>query len=159
MMNNPPVLVLDEPTSGLDPLVQQNVKTLLREGADAGNTVFFSSHNLTEVQDLCDRVAILREGKLVAVESVSELRSRAFHKVEATFRDTVRLEEFAIQGVEVKERRDSSLKFVVARDALDKLVKTIAHHDLVDLAVQEATLEDLFLRYYTAAAIPTDEGQ
>jgi len=153
MMGDPEVLLLDEPTGGLDPLVQQTVRRLLEERAAAGRTVFFSSHNLAEVQQLCSIVGILRAGRLVAVEAVDTLRRRAYRVVEATFARPVSADDFHLEGVRAVRLDTQQARFEVDRDAVDRLVKAIARHPVADLSIHEPSLEDLFLRYYEAAEV------
>jgi ABC-2 type transport system ATP-binding protein len=147
MLHRPEVLILDEPTSGLDPLVQDEVASLLAEFAAEGRTVFFSSHVLSEVERMCHRVAFLREGKLVAVESVGALKGRSLHVVEVTFDSPVTLDEFALPGVTVVEHHESTVHLEV-RDNLDAVLKAIARHRVVDLRTEQPSLEQVFRVYY-----------
>jgi ABC-2 type transport system ATP-binding protein len=145
----PELLVLDEPTSGLDPLVQQTFHALVRETVSAGRTVFLSSHVLSEVQHVADRVGIIREGRLVAVEEVGALRGRALRELEVRFDQPVpRAELAAVPGV-----RDVEIEGPVARVLVegspDALIKELGLHTVVDLKSHEPDLEDVFLSYYT----------
>jgi ABC-2 type transport system ATP-binding protein len=145
----PELLVLDEPTSGLDPLVQQTFHALVRETVSAGRTVFLSSHVLSEVQHVADRVGIIREGRLVAVEDVGALRGRALRELEVRFDQPVpRAELAAVPGV-----RDVEIEGPVARVLVegspDALIKELGRHTVVDLKSHEPDLEDVFLSYYT----------
>lgn len=150
MLSDPEVLILDEPTSGLDPLVQHAVRQLLEERAGLGRTVFFSSHNLSEVQELCRTVAIMRAGRLITVEPVDVLRRRSYHIIETTFAAPVTASEFAIPGVSLQALNGTTARFEV-RDNLDALVKAIARHPVRDLRTLEPSLEDIFLAYYEVA--------
>ena len=152
LMHTPDLIVLDEPTSGLDPLVQQTVYDLLLEARAAGRTVFLSSHVLPEVQHVADRVALLREGRLVLVETVESLRAHAFNRVEVTFGKEPAADAFAgIAGVRELERHDASV--VLAREGeADALVKALAEHHVLTLDIHEADLEDVFLSLYRKAA-------
>lgn len=149
-MNRPEVVIMDEPSSGLDPLVQQEFQHLMRETAAEGRTVFLSSHTLSEVQRAADRVGIIRGGKLIAVETVASLRSKAVRHVvmhldapadgQATFE--------AVPGV-----RDVTIEERVVTLSIDgpmaPLLKTVSDNfNLVDISVEEADLEDIFLTYY-----------
>jgi len=149
-MGRPELLVLDEPTSGLDPLVQHEFHALVREITDEGATVFLSSHVLDEVQHLCDNVGIIREGRLVAVESVAGLQARAARDVTISFGEPVDLEPFAaLPGVRDAELRGTTLHCRFAGNA-DRLVKLASRFAVVDLTSVPADLDDLFMDYYQA---------
>jgi ABC-2 type transport system ATP-binding protein len=148
-MNKPQLIVMDEPSSGLDPLVQREFQKMMREVAAEGRSVFLSSHTLSEVQRVADRVGIIRHGRLVDVESVNDLRSKAIRRVELFFDTPVKADEFAtVAGVrEVKANQHS---LVISFDGeMDQLLKVATnHHNLVDITSQEADLEEIFLTYY-----------
>jgi ABC-2 type transport system ATP-binding protein len=147
-MGEPELLLLDEPTSGLDPLVQQQVHREVRRAADEGRTVFLSSHVLSEVGEVADRVGLIREGRLIAVERVDELRHRALHQVDATLTTEHEVRAFeALPGVSNFSSAGSVLHFEVA-GSLQPVVEQLARSDLVDLAIREPTLEELFLSFY-----------
>jgi ABC-2 type transport system ATP-binding protein len=147
-LHQPDLLLLDEPTSGLDPLVQQTFNELLREVVAEGRTVFLSSHILSEVQRLADRVAIIREGSLELVEAVDVLRARAFVRVEATFSTPPPQEAFAnLPGVRELERR-GPVVVLALEGAADPLIKTLARYEVLALDSHEADLEDFFLTLY-----------
>ena len=148
-MHEPELLILDEPIAGLDPLVQQSFHALLQEVAQQGRTVLLSSHTLSEVERVADRVAILRRGRLVVVDSLASLRNVAVQRLEIEFADSPpRLEEIAaVPGV-----RDVALdgaRLVVAFEgSADALVKAIAAHDVRSIRSRDDDLEEIFLRYY-----------
>jgi ABC-2 type transport system ATP-binding protein len=147
-MHEPELVVLDEPTSGLDPLVQQTFYELLAETRAAGRTVLLSSHVLPEVQHVADRIAVLREGRAALVESVDELRRRAFTRVEATFAAPPASGAFAdVPHVRELDRHGTTVLFALEGDA-DELVKALARHHVLALDVHEADLEDVFLSLY-----------
>ncbi|GIJ46208.1 hypothetical protein Val02_30940 [Virgisporangium aliadipatigenens] len=147
-MHEPDLLVLDEPTSGLDPLMQQEFLGLVRDARAAGQTVFMSSHVLAEGQHVADRVAIVRDGRLVAVERVESLGKRAIRTVEIHFGDPVEAAEFAaLPGVSDVLVSGPVLTCTV-NGRLDPLVKAAARHDAVDLLASEPDLEDTFLSFY-----------
>ena len=149
LMARPSLLVLDEPTTGLDPLVQQQVHDLLREHVDHGGTVLLSSHVLSEVQRIADRVGIIRAGSLVAVERLDDLRSKSLHHVELRFDRPVDATPFAaVPGVRDVHVHGTHLTCRASQDALDAVVKRAAEHHVVDLACEEASLEDMFLTFY-----------
>jgi ABC-2 type transport system ATP-binding protein len=148
-MGSPDLLVLDEPTSGLDPLVQLEFHRLVREHAAGGGTVLLSSHVLNEVQQIADRVGIIRAGRLVAVERLSDLRARSLHHVTARLTGAVDAALFrAVAGVQDVSVDGGSLRCSAAQPALDAVVKLLAAHHVVDLEVAEATLDETFLAYY-----------
>jgi ABC-2 type transport system ATP-binding protein len=147
-MHEPELLILDEPTSGLDPFLQQEFAAMVGEARDAGQTVFMSSHVMSEVQQVADRVGIIREGRLVAVERVETLRERAVRKVEIRFQVPVPAEEFAaLPGVGDLRVDGAVLRCRLAGRA-DALVKAVARHSVVDLLSEEPDLEELFFDYY-----------
>ena len=151
-LHRPDLLLLDEPTAGLDPLVQQTFNELLREVAAEGKTVFLSSHILSEVQRLADRVAIIHEGSLELVESVETLRARAFVRVEATFSEPPPAQAFAgLPGVRELERRGPVVLLALEGPA-DPLVKALARYEVLALDSHEADLEDFFLTLYRGGA-------
>jgi len=155
LMHRPELLVLDEPTGGLDPLVQETVGELLEEVVRDGRTVFFSSHILSEVERLSEAVAIIREGKLVAVEDIARLKSRSVHVVEVTFAQPPPANAFALPGVKELQRDGRTVR-LQARDGIDALLKAVARHTVVDLRTEQPSLEDVFMAYYAGAAPERD---
>ena len=148
-MNRPQVLVMDEPSTGLDPLVQREFQKMMREVAADGRCVFLSSHTLSEVQRVADRVGIIRHGRLVDVESVDDLRSKAIRRVELFFDTDIDASIFeAVAGV--REAKANQRSIVLSFDGqMDQLLKTATdHYQLVDINSQEADLEEIFLTYY-----------
>jgi ABC-2 type transport system ATP-binding protein len=148
-MNQPDVLIMDEPSSGLDPLVQREFQTMMRDVAAQGRTVFLSSHTLSEVQRVADRVGIIRHGHLIALESVASLRSKAMRTVELEFGSPVDAAVFeSVPGV--REVTVEDHRAVLSYDGkMEVLLKTVAdRYDVVDITTQEADLEEIFLTYY-----------
>ena len=150
-MHSPQLLVLDEPTSGLDPLMQREFYRLVAEAKAEGRTVFLSSHVLSEVERIADRVGIVREGRLVVVEGLEALKAKALRRLEIHFAVPVPREEFAslpgVQDVAV----EGSLLTCTAVGSVDRLLKAAARYEVTNLVTHEADLEDLFLRYYEGA--------
>ena len=148
-MHEPELLILDEPIAGLDPLVQQRFHALLAEVAAQGRTVFLSSHTLSEVERVADRVAILRRGRLVAVDSLDHLRAVAVQRLEIVFAGeppalgTLR----AIRGVR-EVRLDGSHLLVAFEGSADALVKALAAYEVHSIRSRDDDLEEIFLRYY-----------
>jgi ABC-2 type transport system ATP-binding protein len=152
LQHQPELLILDEPTSGLDPLVQQSFYELVREARAAGRTVFLSSHILSEVERTCDRVAIIRDGGLVKVDSVEGLRDLAHHQVELRFSGEVPVHEFdGLPGVSQVEAVDHTLKMRVS-GPITPVVRAAARYELLDFVSREPTLEETFLAQYGASA-------
>ncbi|MCU0308845.1 MAG: ATP-binding cassette domain-containing protein [Thermoleophilia bacterium] len=155
LFHAPDLLVLDEPTSGLDPIMQREFLALVGEERARGTTVFLSSHDLDEVQRVCDRVGMVREGRLIAVEEVARMRERAHHEVRVRFAVPVHPEEVAaVPGVEGLRVEGDGLAFRAVGD-LDPVVKALARHPVCDLEITHPTLEELFLRHYR----PAEEGR
>ncbi len=151
-MHRPELVVLDEPTVGLDPLVQREFHELLLEARAAGQTVFLSSHVLPEVQKVCERVAFIRAGELLAVEHVSALIERTVRKLEVVFASPVSPAAFAeLPGVsaEVLDGAGTTLRIAVT-GSLDPTVKLLAAHEVVALTSYEPDLEEVFLSLYAA---------
>jgi ABC-2 type transport system ATP-binding protein len=148
-MHDPELLVLDEPTSGLDPFLQQEFLAMVREARADGRTVFMSSHVMSEVQQTADRVGIIREGRLVTVARVEELREQAVRRVEINFADPVTEAEFAaLPGVSEVAVTGTTLRCRLDGRA-DALVKAAAGHTVVGLLSEEPDLEELFFGYYS----------
>jgi ABC-2 type transport system ATP-binding protein len=149
-MHAPELLILDEPTTGLDPFLQHEFMAMARQARDAGQTIFMSSHVMSEVQQVADRVGIIREGRLVTVERVETLREQAVRKVEIHFEAPVSAEEFAtLPGVSDLRVDGTMLRCRLAGRA-DQLVKAAARHAVIDLLSEEPDLEELFFDYYRA---------
>jgi ABC-2 type transport system ATP-binding protein len=153
-MHRPELLILDEPTSGLDPLVQHQVHGMIRETAEDGRTVFLSSHILPEVEGLCDRVGIIREGRLVAVEQIAALKRRAIRRLEIHFDGPIAVREFErLSGVRDVSTVDHVLLCTVV-GSLDEVVKAAARHTVVNVVTHEPSLEEIFLAYYGGEDAP-----
>ena len=148
LQHRPELLILDEPTAGLDPLVQQTFFRLVRDAVRDGATVFLSSHILDEVERTCDRVAIVREGRLVRLDRVDALRDLAHHEVDLRFGRPVPTAEFeTIPGVSEVVSDDGHLHLRMAGD-LGPLVAVAARHGVIDLTSREPTLEETFLAQF-----------
>ena len=146
--HEPELLILDEPTSGFDPLMQEEFHALVREQRDAGRTVFLSSHDLDEVQRVCDRVAIIRAGRLISVERVSSLIEQSYRRVRIEFAEPTDIRALAaIPGVQSLEREGTIVTFTIA-GSLDAVVKEAARHEVVDLEVGHPSLEEIFIAMY-----------
>jgi len=157
LQHRPELLVLDEPTAGLDPLVQQTFFSTLRETVADGATVFLSSHILSEVEKSCDRVAIIREGRLAKVDTVEALRDLAHHQVELRFSGPVPAAEFeALPGVSEVTVDDHVLRMRVS-GAITPVVQAAARYELLDFVSREPSLEETFLAQYGREAVEVND--
>jgi ABC-2 type transport system ATP-binding protein len=156
LQHRPDLLILDEPTSGLDPLVQQTFYEIIREAKAEGRTIFLSSHILSEVEKTCDRVAIIREGRLVQVDRVEALRDLSHHQVELRFAGDVPVGAFAaLAGVSDVTTEGNLLRMRVS-GPITAVVREAANHELLDFVSREPSLEETFLAQYGRG---TDAGQ
>jgi ABC-2 type transport system ATP-binding protein len=153
LMFDPELLILDEPTSGLDPLRQQDVKELVRDHADRGGTVLLSSHALDEVEHVADRVGMVKQGRLVALEDVADLLARAVRHVEVIFDGPVLGSLDRLDGIEVASESENSLRLRVT-GSMDGLVKALGSSNVRTINSAPPELEEVFLSYYGAR----DEG-
>ncbi len=147
-MHRPELLILDEPTSGLDPIVRHEFFGLVAEARGRGQTVFYSSHNLPEVERSCDRVAIIRRGRIVATERIGDLKARSVRSLEIRFNEDIDARAFAsVPGLEIVAGDKRSLKGRMRGD-MDALLKTAARFPVGDFHSAEPDLEEIFLAYY-----------
>ena len=153
LMPRPDLLILDEPTKGLDPLVQVEIYNILSEERDRGCTVFFSSHILPEVERVCDRVGILRQGRLVAVEDVQAIRHKRVRILTVSFSQPVPREALRLEGVEVRHMDGRQATLAVYGHVPD-LLRRLAELPVEDFVFPEATLEDTFMRFYSGETEP-----
>lgn len=152
LFHSPELLILDEPTGGLDPLMQEEFLTVVSEHRNKGATVFLSSHDLAEVERICDRVGIIRDGRLAAIESVGEMKGRAYRKVRLTLDAEAQASDFeSLPGVDAVSADGDTVSFRVLGD-LNPVVEAIARFKIKDLEVTAPSLEELFLQYYDGAA-------
>lgn len=147
LLHSPNLIILDEPTAGLDPLIQQTFFEILLEENKRGATIFFSSHILSEVQKFCGRVAILKEGKLLGLQSIKELRENGYKKVSVVAKNVIPPDYFNTGGISQLAITDKSANFMY-RGNVDLLFKKIAELDIDDAFVDEPSLEEIFLHYY-----------
>jgi ABC-2 type transport system ATP-binding protein len=147
-MHKPELLILDEPTNGLDPLMQHEFYDLLTETKKEGRTIFLSSHILPEVEKVCDRVGIIRQGKLVTVETIEALKSHSVRQLEIHFARAIPKEKFSnVQGIRDILVQDKLLTCNVV-GSLDALVKAAAQFEVINIISHEPSLEDIFMTYY-----------
>ena len=147
-MCDPEVLILDEPTSGLDPLLQRTFNGFLLEEQARGKTIFMSSHIMSDVEKVCQRVAVIRQGEIVTIEEVETLRQKAGQRVIVEFGDPVSADEVAqMPGVSMVTSHNHSYHFNVS-GSMDALIKALSHHEVLRLQAEEAPLEEVFLKFY-----------
>lgn len=147
-MHQPDVVILDEPTSGLDPLMQEEFYELLTESKQRGAAIFSSSHILGEVQKMCDRVGIIREGRLIAERSIAELASEASQTFDVIFKDAAPVSALKkIKGIELNSHHGNSVTLHIHGE-LKPLFVELARHDILKLDTQNLDLEEIFLRFY-----------
>jgi ABC-2 type transport system ATP-binding protein len=160
-MHRPRLLILDEPTSGLDPLNQQEFDRMVIEARDEGRTVFLSSHVLSEVEKTCTRVGIIRDGTLVRIGDVAEVKAIKRYEMTISFADAVAPETFkSLDGViEVESLNNGHGVRLTMQGPADAVIKAAAKYQVVSLNSYEPSLEDIFLRYYEADVVPAKEAQ
>ena len=147
-MHKPDLLILDEPTSGLDPLMKQVFYDMVLEMKDAGKAAFISSHDLTEVQKICDRAGFIRDGKLIAIENLHDKNAMSYKKYQVRFEKTPAIEELTVSSnIKIVANDNNIITFAVTGN-IDSFIKTIAQYEVLDLDEQETSLEDVFMQYY-----------
>jgi len=146
LMTDEDLIILDEP-SGLDPLMQQEFYRILRREKKHGKTIFMSSHNLAEVESICNRVAIIRKGQLVVVEDIQVLQEKTGKVLEVEFRDPFTIDEFDFAGVSSIHQDDGRLILTI-HENLDSVIKAVSNHQILTMNLKTYSLERLFLKYY-----------
>lgn len=151
LLHEPKLIILDEPTSGLDPLMQQKFFDLLEKENKKGATILFSSHILSEVQRLCDRVAIIKDGKIVTVEKISTLKENTYKKFKIETSSHMEKEHFKIEGVNQLEQDGNTISFLF-RGNINSIMKKVTEIEIENLWVEEPDLEEIFMHYYEKEA-------
>ena len=147
-MNRPELLILDEPSIGLDPLVQQELHAMIREAADDGRTVFLSSHTLSEVERVADRVGIIRRGRLVVTETMEALKHKAIRSVTMQFAQPVGGSAFdSVEGVREVESSGDQVT-ITFEGSMSEVLREATQHEIVNMTSSEADLEEIFLTFY-----------
>jgi ABC-2 type transport system ATP-binding protein len=146
LLHQPKVILLDEPTSGLDPLMQQKFFNLIREENQRGATIFFSSHILGEVQKMCSRVAIIKEGSIINVQDIKSLQDENYKKIKVIAGELDE-KKFDVEGVTKLERHNGTLNFFYKGD-INVVMRLISSQEVSDVTIEEPTLEEIFLHYY-----------
>ena len=147
LMSNPKLLVLDEPTKGLDPLLQHEIYAILKEYVTKGGTVFLSSHNLAEVEHICTHVGVIRQGQIVASQSLQQILAMNVHIVTVSFRALDQPPRISLPGVEVVSASSHHL-VLKARGDINPLIAKLSTFKLTDVEIAHAPLEDIFMEYY-----------
>lgn len=147
LLHEPKLIILDEPTSGLDPLMQQKFFSLLKEENKKGATILFSSHILSEVQKLCDRVAIIKEGKLIKLEKISTLKEDNHKKFKVEAKSELDKSYFNIKGVSNIEINDGIISFLYGGN-INLIMKRLSEINLINLWIEEPSLEEIFMHFY-----------
>ena len=147
LQHDPDLVILDEPASGLDPILRRDFHDVLRTFKERGRTIFFSSHNLHETEQICDRVGIIREGRLETVETVESLRARAHRRVTLRFEDPERAAVFEIPGMDRILRMGTKVEFIFRGDA-KTLLEPLAREAVEDVIITPPSLEELFLNHF-----------
>lgn len=149
-MHNPDVLILDEPTSGLDPLMQSKFVDLVSAEKAKGKTILMSSHSFDEVEKTCDRVGIIKDGRLVSVEQIHALKSAKKHLYTVTFASDMEAQRFAQSGADVSDINGATLT-VIARGKLSELFGKLSQYDITSFEAKTQSLEELFMHFYGGA--------
>lgn len=147
LLHEPKLIILDEPTSGLDPLMQQKFFDLLKEENKKGTTILFSSHILSEVQKMCDRVAIIKEGQLIKLEKISTLKENNHKRFKLEMNGLINKGAFDIPGVSNVEVKDNMMSLLF-RGNINIMMKKLSEMDLANLWIEEPDLEEIFMHYY-----------
>lgn len=145
LMHNPKLLILDEPTSGLDPIMQQVFYEILKEEKEKGTTIFYSTHILSEVSKICDRVGIIKNGELLKIETIEELENKNLTYVTITSNDIDKIiDELKIDNY---NKNNDTIRFQNSM-SIDSLIKCLSKYQIDKMLIEEATLDDIFLHYY-----------
>lgn len=147
LLHEPKLLILDEPTGGLDPLMQNKFFDILREENKKGTTIFFSSHILSEVQKLCDRVAIIKEGCILKVEEIEKLRSNKYKKIKVEFRNGGSLGDLNLPSIMDVKVKNKQVEFLYGGQ-INEIVRKLSQREIENLWIEEPSLEEVFMHYY-----------
>ncbi len=147
LMNKPELMIMDEPTVGLDPLLQNTIYEILGEMREAGTTIFISSHNLAEVEKICDRVGIIKNGKMVTVSKINELDIKKVHRVEARIKSKFAASDFEFNGV-TEAKKNGEVLMLTVEGHINPVIEKLAKYNLENVEITHASLEEVFLNYY-----------
>lgn len=146
LLHSPKLIILDEPTSGLDPLMQQKFFKIIKEENDKGVTILFSSHILSEVQKLCDRIAIIKEGSIIRIDEISALNKESYKKFKIICND-LNEADLPKDGINDFTKTNNHITFM-HKGNINEIIKIISQHEIIDLQIEEPTLEEIFMHYY-----------
>ena len=146
LMHDPKLIILDEPTSGLDPLMQEVFFEIMLEEKKKGTSIFFSSHNLNEVKKICDRVAIIRKGKIIEINEVKNIVKNKFVIIYIKA-EGIKKVKFPLKNMKIKEINDNEITFVY-QDDINKIIKLLNSVNVEELLIEEPTIEEIFMHYY-----------
>ncbi|MEN8613876.1 ABC transporter ATP-binding protein [Dehalogenimonas sp. THU2] len=146
LLHSPKLIILDEPTSGLDPLMQREFFEIIREENERGATVLFSSHILSEVQRLCDRLAIIKEGSIIRIDEVSAINTEAYKKFKI-IADNLGMSDLPELDISDFHQKENELTFIF-RGNINDIIKVVSRHQIKDIQIEEPTLEEIFMHYY-----------
>ncbi len=149
LLHSPRLLILDEPTMGLDPLIQSRFFELLREENKRGMTIFYSSHILSEVQMLCKRVAIIKEGRIITIEDIETLRKKQLKKIHIEFGDGLEEKSFNVRGLEKTISKFGNTLTFLFSGKLDDLIGSLSERRIANMTIEEPSLEEIFMHYYS----------
>jgi len=149
LMHKPKVIFMDEPTSGLDPILQNEIYEVLDDMESKGTTIFFSSHIISEVERIADRVGIIKDGKLSRIETIEGLANKKMRNIEIRFRGKYSLADFKFPEIKRLEKNDEGLTLSYIGD-INPLLKRLALYNIADLKISHASLEDVFLEFYNS---------
>lgn len=152
LLHSPKLIILDEPTGGLDPLMQKKFFELIREENKKGATIFFSSHILSEVQKLCDRVAIIKEGKIIQVETIQNLRENSYKRITLEGKENFHKEQFVMEGITQVQIHQTNASFIY-NGHINDMLKFLSTFDLNNADISEPDLEEIFMHYYTEKSL------
>ena len=146
LMHSPKLLILDEPTSGLDPIVQERFFNILKEEQKRGTTIFFSSHNLSEIKKICNKVAIIKNGRIIEVNEVENLKQKNFVNIKIMAKGITKV-KFNLKKIRIKKMEEDYIECSYY-DTIDSFIKLVCGLDIEQLLIEEPSLEELFMHYY-----------
>ena len=147
LLHSPKLIILDEPTSGLDPLMQDTFIEILKEENEKGATILFSSHILSEVQKMCDRVAFIKEGKIISLQSIHELRSSTYKSIQLSTKEPVSKQVFTLEGISEFKQQEEEISFMYNGN-VNNLINSFSTLNITDIFIEEPSLEEIFMHYY-----------
>lgn len=148
LMSRPEIMIMDEPTVGLDPILQNTVYKILHKLADAGTTVFMSSHNLPEIERVCSKVAIIKNGKIAGIEEIANLESKRIHTISVYFDGEYDIKDLKMKEVEIMQHMNHKGIILKVKGDINPVLRKLTRYKLKDIEIGHATLEEVFLEFY-----------